>query len=87
MTSPRMLAGRYELGDRLGRGGMGDVWRAFDSVLRRDVAVKTVNLDATDDPATRERFQREAMATAALSRTSTSSRFSMPESTVGPPIS
>src|SRR4051794_13761549 len=67
MTSPRMLADRYELGDRLGRGGMGDVWRALDTVLRRDVAVKTVSLDASDDSVTLERFQREAMATASLS--------------------
>jgi serine/threonine protein kinase len=62
-----MLADRYELGDRLGRGGMGDVWRAFDSVLRREVAVKTVDLDVADDSVTLERFQREAMATASLS--------------------
>ena len=66
MTQP-LLAGRYELRERLGKGGMGEVWRAHDTVLRRDVAIKTVDLSAAEDAATRERFQREAHATASLS--------------------
>lgn len=67
MTSQPLLAGRYELGQRLGKGGMGEVWRGRDTVLRRDVAIKTVDLSAAEDAATRERFQREAHATASLS--------------------
>lgn len=67
MTSPPLLAGRYQVRERLGRGGMGEVWLGFDTVLRREVAVKTVDLGAADDAVTRERFQREALATAALS--------------------
>jgi serine/threonine protein kinase len=66
VASQRVLAGRYELRARLGKGGMGEVWSAFDSVLRREVAVKTVDLLAAEDQATRERFAREAMATASL---------------------
>ena len=46
---------------------MGEVYRAHDTRLRRDVAIKTVAFGARDDPAIRERFAREARAVAALS--------------------
>ena len=41
--SPKKLAGRYEVKEILGRGGMGLVYRAYDTVVRREVAVKTVS--------------------------------------------
>lgn len=64
--SPDLLAGRYELIERIASGGMGQVWRGRDRVLERVVAIKTVDL-AAQDPTARERFRREAIATAGLS--------------------
>jgi serine/threonine protein kinase len=60
-----MLAGRYTLGEVLGRGGMAEVYRAWDQVLQRPVAVKMLHL-ATSDPAARARFARETSTLAKL---------------------
>ncbi|WP_316523684.1 serine/threonine-protein kinase [Kitasatospora brasiliensis] len=65
----RLLAGRYELGERLGRGGMGTVWRAWDRMLDREVAVKelTVNhLPEEDLQILHTRMKREASAAARI---------------------
>jgi eukaryotic-like serine/threonine-protein kinase len=59
-----ILAGRYELHEVVGRGGMGVVYRATDQVLRRAVAIKMLPLDRADDPAFVARFEREAVAVA-----------------------
>jgi serine/threonine-protein kinase len=59
-----LLADRYELGVRLGSGGMGEVYRARDRLLERSVAVKVPS--ATVTPASAERFKREARAAARL---------------------
>lgn len=63
---PGTLAGRYELGDLLGGGGMGLVHHAHDAVLDRDVAVKLLADNLAMDPEARERFDREARAAARL---------------------
>lgn len=60
------IGDRYVLRDHLGAGGMGQVWRATDTVLDRDVALKLVDLGGQADPTAAERFAREARATAAL---------------------
>jgi hypothetical protein len=58
--------GRYEILAPLGAGGMGEVFRARDTVLGREVAVKVLLPDVADDPDRFERFEREARAVAAL---------------------
>jgi predicted Ser/Thr protein kinase len=58
--------GRYTIVDVVGKGGMGVLYRAQDTVLERDVALKMMLVDFSHDAATRERFQREARAVARL---------------------
>jgi eukaryotic-like serine/threonine-protein kinase len=63
----RRLAGRYELVEVIGRGGMGTVYRATDLVLRRTVAVKVLpSALAEQDPSHVARFERGARAAASL---------------------
>jgi eukaryotic-like serine/threonine-protein kinase len=62
-----LLGGRYRLTDRIAGGGMGEVWRAEDTVLGRDVAVKVLRREYADDPTFLARFRNEARHTAGLS--------------------
>ncbi|MFG2428734.1 protein kinase [Streptomyces sp. NPDC048590] len=68
--SGTVLAGRYRLGDVLGRGGMGKVWRAHDQVLHRTVAVKELTaglyVSEADRAVLHARTQKEARAAARI---------------------
>ncbi len=63
----RVLAGRYELVEKVGEGGMSVVWRARDARLERDVAVKLLRPFVAPEEDRRRRFAREARTLAALS--------------------
>ena len=62
-----VLAGRYRLDERIGVGAMGEVWRARDLTLERDVALKRVRLDGQVEEQAQARFRREAVVMAGLS--------------------
>src|SRR6476620_972423 len=58
--------GKYHVEDRLGRGGMGTVYRAIDETLHREVAIKVLNAEL-NDPEVAKRFRAEAITVARLS--------------------
>ena len=61
------IDGRYQIIARIAAGGMGEVFRAHDSVLDREVALKMLHTSLADDPAFIDRFRREARSAATLS--------------------
>jgi serine/threonine-protein kinase len=61
-----MSGDRYRLEEPIGHGGMASVWRATDTLLGRDVAVKRLHRRLIDDPEQAERFHREALVVARL---------------------
>ena len=63
---PGTISDRYELGERLGSGGMSTVFKATDRVLEREVAVKVLAEHLSDDEKFVARFRREALAVAKL---------------------
>ena len=65
--APGSRLGPYEIVARLGAGGMGEVYRARDTKLQRDVAIKVVPASLANDPAARARFDAESRAVAMLS--------------------
>ncbi|MEJ2084949.1 MAG: protein kinase, partial [Acidobacteriota bacterium] len=79
----RDLIGRtlahYEIIAKLGQGGMGEVYRARDTKLARDVAVKVLPSELADSPERLERFRREAQAVAALNHPNIVTLFSVEE--------
>jgi eukaryotic-like serine/threonine-protein kinase len=66
MIGPGSRIGSYEVSTLLGRGGMGEVWRATDSSLGRDVAIKVLPDEFTKDAERLARFEREARVLASL---------------------
>jgi len=63
----RMIAGRYEIVEKIGSGGMGVVWKAKDKILDRHVALKILRPEMSEDQAFVQRFRQEAKAAASLS--------------------
>ena len=79
MAESDLLGNRYRLLELLGRGGMGEVHRAFDTVLNRHVAIKLLPTGMRSVPERRERFLREARAAAALQHPSIATVFDFGE--------
>ena len=65
MAEAREL-GSYRLAGRLGKGGMGEVWRAEHRLLAREAAIKLIRSETAPTPEVQERFRREAQTLAAL---------------------
>ena len=63
---PALLAGRYELQERLDAGGMAEVWLARDTLLARPVAVKLLDRRRAAAPRLVDQFKREAQSAAIL---------------------
>jgi len=61
-----MLLGPYQVGEKLGAGGMGEVYLARDTRLERSVAIKVLPKHLSDRPELRERFEREARVISSL---------------------
>ncbi|MCD9143840.1 protein kinase domain-containing protein [Streptomyces albireticuli] len=74
-TGRSVGGGRYQLRDLLGEGGMASVHLAYDSVLDRQVAIKTLHTELGREASFRERFRREAQAVAKLTHTNIVSVF------------
>ena len=66
MSTPEKI-GKYQITGKLGQGAMGEVFRAHDPVLNRDVAIKRISAGLDADETVRKRFMREAQAVALLS--------------------
>ncbi|MBX3100782.1 MAG: Stk1 family PASTA domain-containing Ser/Thr kinase [Salinibacterium sp.] len=78
----RQLAGRYQVGELIGRGGMADVHVGQDNRLGRRVAIKLLKPSLADDPAFRTRFRREAQDAAKMAHPTIVRIFDAGEETV-----
>ncbi len=65
-TAPGQKIGPYQVVGQIGAGGMGEVYRAHDARLERDVAIKVLPASFSSDPGRLRRFAQEARAAAAL---------------------
>ena len=79
LIRPGEMTGPYRIIREIGRGGMGVVYEAEDTRLRRPVALKALPSEYTTDPLRRERLTREARAAAALTHPSIATIFALDE--------
>ena len=80
--TPGTRIGPYEVGAMIGQGGMGEAYRARDTKLNRDVALKVLPRLLMEDPERRARFQREAEVLASLNHPNIAILFGLEESAV-----
>ena len=78
--SPGIRLGVYEVSGLIGAGGMGEVYRARDTKLRRDVALKILPKEFTEDSDRVARFQREAQILASLNHPNIAAIYGLEES-------
>ncbi len=83
--APRLLSGRYQLGELIGRGGMAEVHIGHDTRLGRTVAIKVLRSDLARDPSFQARFRREAQAAAALNHPAIVAVYDTGEDTITEP--
>jgi len=83
--SPGSRLGPYEILAQIGAGGMGEVWRARDTRLGRDVAIKVLPASFSADPDRLRRFEQEARAAGILNHPNITAVFDIGESDDGAP--
>ncbi|MEM9533143.1 MAG: bifunctional serine/threonine-protein kinase/formylglycine-generating enzyme family protein [Pseudomonadota bacterium] len=66
LIEPGQMLGKYRIERQIGAGGMSDVYQAMDSTLKRQVALKVLTPEVSDDPEHVQRFRKEVLAVAAL---------------------
>jgi serine/threonine-protein kinase len=71
LAAPERSMGRYRLSAKIGKGAWGEVWKARDRALKRDVAVKILHADRATDQTAIARFEREAQSTSELQHANT----------------
>ena len=77
--APGTRLGAYEITAQIGEGGMGEVYRATDTKLKRDVAVKVLPAALAADPERLARFQREAEVLASLNHPNIAAIYGLEE--------
>src|SRR5215467_6441800 len=78
--------GKYEIVKPLGKGAMGMVYLAHDTILERDVALKVMVAQIADDPELKQRFEREAKAVARMTHPNVVNVYDRGEHTDGSPF-
>src|SRR5580765_7545740 len=77
---PQDLIAHYRILDKIGHGGMGEVWRASDTKLGREVAIKILPPEFAQDPDRMARFSREAQVLASLNHPNIAAIYGIEES-------